>query len=46
MKAKDLDGFLTDTEKARKERKDRLLLNGPASDGKGIAQNEVDNMFN
>src|SRR5215471_7104161 len=29
MHAKDLDGFLTDAERARQERKQKLLLNGP-----------------
>jgi chemotaxis protein CheZ len=46
MKATDIEGFLSDNERQRQERRERLLLNGPASDGKGIAQNEVDNLFN
>jgi chemotaxis protein CheZ len=46
MKATDIEGFLSDTERARKERQDRLLLNGPAAEGTGIKQTEVDSMFN
>jgi chemotaxis protein CheZ len=45
MKAKDIEGFMSDNEKARQERKDRLLLNGPAAEGKAIAQTDVDSMF-
>jgi len=46
MQAKDLDGFLTDAERARQERKQKLMLNGPQLAGEGIDQNVVDEMFN
>jgi chemotaxis protein CheZ len=46
MKANDFDGFLSDDERQRAERKERLLLNGPQSEGAGIKQNEVDSLFN
>ena len=45
MKAKDLDGFLTDNERARQERKDKFLLNGPQLAGEGVDQSDVDKMF-
>jgi chemotaxis protein CheZ len=45
MHAKDLDGFLTESERARQERKQKLLLNGPQLAGEGIDQNVVDEMF-
>jgi chemotaxis protein CheZ len=46
MKANDIEGFVTEAERARKERQDRLLLNGPAAEGAGIKQTEVDSLFN
>jgi chemotaxis protein CheZ len=46
MRDKDLEGFLTEHERQRKERKDKLLLNGPQLDGQGVAQSDVDQMFN
>ena len=46
MRAKDLDGFLHESERARAERKQKLMLNGPQLDGKGNAQNAVDELFN
>jgi chemotaxis protein CheZ len=45
MKAKDLDGFLNDGERARQERKDKFLLNGPQLAGEGVDQSDVDKMF-
>ena len=45
MKAKDLDGFLNDHERARAERKEKLLLNGPQLAGAGVDQTTVDEMF-
>lgn len=45
MRAKDLEGFLTDAERERAERKERLLLHGPALDGQGMAQNDVDQLL-
>ena len=45
MKAKDFEGFLTDTERERAERRDRLLLHGPQLDGEGADQSTVDNLI-
>ena len=45
MKAKDLDGFLNEGERARQERKDKFLLNGPQLAGEGVDQSDVDKMF-
>jgi len=45
MQAKDLDGFLTEDEKMRAARKEKLLLNGPQLAGKGVDQSKVDEMF-
>jgi chemotaxis protein CheZ len=45
MQAKDLDGFLTEQERARAERKKKLLLNGPQLAGQGVDQSKVDEMF-
>jgi chemotaxis protein CheZ len=45
MKATDLDGFLNDKERAKSERKEKLLLNGPQLAGEGVDQNDVDKMF-
>jgi chemotaxis protein CheZ len=45
MKAKDLDGFLSDDERVRAERKERLLLHGPATDGQGVDQQTIDKMI-
>jgi chemotaxis protein CheZ len=40
--ANDKDGFANETEAARAEREEDLLLHGPALEGEGIVQNEVD----
>jgi chemotaxis protein CheZ len=45
MQAKDFDGFLTDSERARAERRERLLLNGPQLSGKGMGQTDVDSLL-
>jgi chemotaxis protein CheZ len=45
MKAKDLDGFITDAEKERAARKEKFLLNGPQLAGEGVDQSDVDKMF-
>ena len=45
MKAKDLDGFLNEKERARNERKEKFLLNGPQLAGEGVDQSDVDKMF-
>jgi chemotaxis protein CheZ len=45
MHAKDLDGFLTEHERQRAERRQKNLLNGPQLEGEGIKQNEVDRLF-
>jgi chemotaxis protein CheZ len=45
MRAKDLEGFLSDHERQRAEHKEKNLLHGPQLEGEGIRQNEVDQMF-
>jgi chemotaxis protein CheZ len=44
MQAKDIDGFLTEGERARAERKAKFLLHGPPLTG-GVDQAKVDEMF-
>ena len=38
MKAKDIEGFLSENERARNERKEKYLLNGPQLAGEGVDQ--------
>ena len=45
MCAKDLSGFIDEQERKRAERKNRFMLNGPAREGEGIAQAQVDQIF-
>ena len=45
MRAKDLDGFLNEAERARAERKEALMIHGPQLDGRGNAQNQIDELF-
>jgi chemotaxis protein CheZ len=45
VQTKDLEGVMTERERERAERKQKLLLNGPQFEGEGIAQNEVDQLF-
>ena len=45
VRTDDQPGYLDDTEEARAERRERLLLHGPQLDGQGIAQSDVDTMF-
>jgi len=45
MKAKDLDGFISEAERDRAERKEKFLLNGPQLAGAGVDQSDVDKMF-
>jgi chemotaxis protein CheZ len=45
MRAKDLDGFLNEQERARAERREKYLLNGPQPAGAGVDQSTVDEMF-
>src|SRR5436190_2798457 len=45
MKASDFTGYMTDEERARAERKEKNLLNGPQLAGAGIDQAFVDEMF-
>jgi chemotaxis protein CheZ len=45
MRAKDLSGFVDEHERDRAERKSRFMLNGPAREGEGIAQAQVDRLF-
>jgi chemotaxis protein CheZ len=45
MNAKDIDGFLTQHERERAERKEKFLLHGPQLAGGGVDQAKVDEMF-
>jgi chemotaxis protein CheZ len=45
MKVKDLEGFITEKERERNDRKEKLLLNGPQLAGEGVDQSDVDRMF-
>ncbi len=45
IQAKDLDSYVSDKERQREERRQRLLLHGPAADGQGIGQSEVDRLL-
>ena len=45
MNAKDIDGFLTEQERERAERKEKYLLHGPQLAGGGVDQAKVDEMF-
>jgi chemotaxis protein CheZ len=45
MRAKDLSGFIDQHERSRTERKNRFMLNGPAREGEGIAQAQVDQLL-
>jgi chemotaxis protein CheZ len=45
MQAKDIDGFLTESERERAERKEKYLLHGPQLAGGGVDQAKVDEMF-
>jgi chemotaxis protein CheZ len=45
MKAKDFEGFMTDTERDRAARRERLLLHGPSLEGQGVDQSMVDNLI-
>jgi chemotaxis protein CheZ len=42
---KDMSGVLSEHEREREERKQRLLIHGPQLEGEGIAQTEVDQLF-
>jgi chemotaxis protein CheZ len=45
MRAKDLDGFLNEQERARAERKRLLMIHGPQLEGEGNAQTEIDELL-
>jgi chemotaxis protein CheZ len=45
MQAKDLEGLLSDNERERAERKERLMLHGPQLEGQGIKQSDVDSLL-
>ncbi len=45
MQAKDIQGFLTEQERERAERKEKFLLHGPQLAGAGVDQSMVDEMF-
>jgi chemotaxis protein CheZ len=45
MQAKDIDGFLTEHERERAERREKFLLHGPQLAGGGVDQSKVDEMF-
>src|SRR6185312_12840945 len=44
MNAKDIQGFLTEQERERAERKEKFLLHGPQLAGSGVDQSMVDEM--
>ena len=45
MRANDIQGFLTEQERERAERKEKFLLHGPQLAGGGVDQSKVDEMF-
>jgi chemotaxis protein CheZ len=45
VNAKDIDGFLTEQERERAERKEKFLLHGPQLPGGGVDQAKIDEMF-
>ena len=45
MQAKDIQGFLTEQERERAERREKFLLHGPQLAGGGVDQSAVDEMF-
>jgi len=45
LRTEDQPGYLDESEQARAERRQRLLLHGPQLDGTGNAQSDVDLMF-
>jgi chemotaxis protein CheZ len=45
MKATDLEGFLSDNERMRAERRERLLLHGPQREGERMAQTDIDSLL-
>jgi chemotaxis protein CheZ len=45
MQAKDIQGFLTEHERERAERRETFLLHGPQLAGGGVDQSAVDQMF-
>lgn len=45
VRAKDLEGFISDAERARDERRKKLMLNGPQLDGEAIKQKDVDTLL-
>lgn len=45
MRARDLDGYIDDAERARAERKQKLMIHGPQLEGAGNAQNQIDELF-
>ena len=45
MRAKDIEGFISDAERAREERRAKLMLNGPQLDGQAINQKDVDSLL-
>jgi chemotaxis protein CheZ len=45
VQAKDINGFLSESERVRAERKEKLLLHGPSLAGSGVNQSKVDEMF-
>jgi len=45
IQAKDIEGFLTESERARAERKQKLILNGPQLAGRGVNQATVDELL-
>ncbi len=45
INAADADGYLSEDERRREERKIKNILHGPQLDGEGVDQNDVDALF-
>jgi chemotaxis protein CheZ len=45
VQSKDIEGFLNESERARAERREKLLLHGPQLAGAGVDQTKVDELF-
>jgi len=45
VQSKDIEGFLNESERARAERREKLMLHGPQLAGAGVDQSKVDELF-
>jgi chemotaxis protein CheZ len=45
MQVKDMEGFVTESERDRAERRQRLMLHGPQLEGQAIGQSDVDSLI-